>query len=185
MKKDLAPVFVNPDADAVGNAALLERGGHPLRIPSDLHNGWLKQVLKSAIQSPAQADEPKTDSPPALVPLEISLQPAEEAKAPPPPPEPDETSTAQKDIVLNEQPDQFYRYFEQQLQLLLNSREVVSLKDLKACYRDLAPKQLTDWLTRAVDEGLIIRQGRAQQYMLSNAAGVQKDLLGSAPGSDT
>ena len=50
LKKRLAPVFVNPDAKAEGNAALLELGALPLPLPGedvDSASPWLSEAVEA------------------------------------------------------------------------------------------------------------------------------------------
>ena len=50
LKKRLAPVFVNPDAKAEGNAALLELGALPLPLPGedvDSASPWLSEAVET------------------------------------------------------------------------------------------------------------------------------------------
>ena len=65
----------------------------------------------------------------------------------------------------------------EQLTQLLGTQPYVTPPELKDRHPDLTPKQLTDWLKRAVDEGRIERPGKALRYRLKTAAGAQQGLF--------
>lgn len=58
LKKSLAPVFVHPDSDADGNAALLELGAYPLNPPEateSMDESWLRRALAGVAPASAKA----------------------------------------------------------------------------------------------------------------------------------
>ena len=149
LKKQLAPVFVNPESDAVGNAALIELGAVPLRIPATGTTpspDWLKLVFRRK-----PSDDTRSD-------------------------------TRDVDPLANEQPNSFFDYFVEQLTRRLSITRAITLKELKDHHPDLAPKQITDWLERAVTEGLIERSGKAHRYTPRRRKVEQQGLFDSGDG---
>jgi len=64
-----------------------------------------------------------------------------------------------------DQEDLFYLYFVHYLEYLLDKQNQITLSKLKELRKDLAQKQITDWLDRATEEELIIRQGKKRTYL--------------------
>lgn len=180
LRKAFSPVFVNPQSDAAGNKALIGLGAQPLESSSSTQPGWLKAAF-SGVTTSAEASlkegivEELAESENELEKESGETVLRETASSPI-----SEESVDVKPETVCDDSDLFYHLFEQQLQAILNTSETISLKELKARYKDLSPKQLTDWLSRAVDEKLIVRQGKAHQYLLRNAPGEQQDFLSSA-----
>lgn len=150
LKKGLAPVFVKPDSDAEGNAALMGLGAAPLSAPAGdgpETEGWLEQALKARLDSDA-IDSPglggSSTSP-------ASVQPGVRALG--------------------------FEVFVEDLDQILNTKLEVTLKELKERYSDLKEKQITDWLRRAVTEGLIERPGELHKYRLKAGREAQQSLF--------
>jgi predicted Rossmann fold nucleotide-binding protein DprA/Smf involved in DNA uptake len=182
LKKSLAPVFVKPDSDAAGNAALIDLGAVPLPAPAISaaeDPDWLTRALgESGAAEPtmlARPDGAVGDG----VEVTTVAEPSSESPVRGEPPGPQE----HKRLTREPTPSHFYDYFVEQLTHCLATRQKISLKELKERHPDLAPKQLTDWLHRAVDEGQIERPGKAHVYTLEAAKGGQPDLFDEKKGS--
>ena len=152
LKKNLAPVFVRPDSDAPGNAALIHMGSTPLPAPpadSEESGAWLTHALTTPVdsQSSGQGGELAPPSPSSPFPLEG--------------------------------PDLFYSSFAKQLEDVLSAKPEVTLQDLKIQHPDLTAKQITDWLGKAVEADLIERRGRSHRYTLKAESRAQQSLFDS------
>jgi predicted Rossmann fold nucleotide-binding protein DprA/Smf involved in DNA uptake len=84
--------------------------------------------------------------------------------------------------VALEQSMSFFDYFVEQLTARLSGSRAITLKELKELHPDLAAKQITDWLGRAVEEGLIERSGKAHRYTLRDGKVEQQQLFDSGEG---
>jgi len=172
IKKKLAPVFVKPASDAEGNKALIALGAAALpTVATDASDdaNWLIKALdgnegneSAAVAALAESKRPE----------EAPAQDGEES--------PDEKIGQQDSSVKSESPDPaslFFEYFMAQLRSALEREGEVTLKELKERHPDLTPKQMTDWLARAVEEGLIERPGKAQRYISKGRQANQKNIF--------
>lgn len=192
LSKRFVPVFVNPHSDAAGNKALIEMGAQPLECSANaLPAGWLNAAFvgeKTETEAPLSegaveelAERELGTEPESEVEEERDEAVLRESKSSPPIAETPEKNAE----TVSDDPDLFYHLFAQQIQAILLTCETITLKELKVRYQDLTAKQLTQWLSRAVDEKVIVRQGKAHQYLLSNAPGVQHDFLSAADDQGT
>lgn len=175
LKKNLSPVFVKPESDARGNGALLNLGASPLpsRLGEMLDDpNWLRGVLAGERTAPPEGVER------TRLPLTETIRQGDS----------DVRHEQILESVANEvapaletshsggsgASELFFDYFLAQLERHLKTDRKISLKTLKGRHPDLTPKQLTAWLERALDEGIIERPGKAHLYVLSKVSGENK-----------
>ena len=162
-KKGLVPLFVKADSNAAGNAALLELGALPLGSPQkdgSASESWLKDQLE-------REAKPSNRSGPQAEEKEVGIER----------PTHEEEELPIEEGRLLKGPDVFFSYFVKQLLALLQSRQWITLKELKELYPDLAGKQITDWLSRAVAEKVVARPAKAHKYIINMAQGTQQSLF--------
>ena len=172
IKKKLAPVFVKPASDAEGNKALIALDAAALPAicadPSD-DASWLMNAINGDEGNESVA---ATASPGPKQPEEPPGQDSEQ--------QPQEITVQQGPSVESEAPDPaslFFEYFMVQLRSVLAREGEVTLQDLKERHPDLTPKQVTAWLARAVEEGLIERLGKAHRYIGKGRQAKQKNIF--------
>jgi predicted Rossmann fold nucleotide-binding protein DprA/Smf involved in DNA uptake len=172
IKKKLAPVFVKPTSDAEGNKALIGLGATALfAAATDVSDdaGWLMKALDGNEGNESAAATTSAES------RRAEEAPAQDSEA-----SLDKKIGQQNSSVKSESPDPanlFFEYFMVQLRSVLKREGEVTLKELKERHPDLTPKQVTDWLARAVEEGLIERPGRSQRYTAKGYRSLQNDLF--------
>lgn len=163
LKKQWIPLFVKKPSDAAGNIALKNMGAsslHRLNTQEIDSDGWLLDQLKN--------DNKSSDSIDSQTILEVSSD--EKIKNRNADKEVDnKTSELISDNKVQPAPnfdrdDLFYQYFIHYIEYLLDKQSQITLAKLKELRKDLAQKQITDWLDRATDEELIIRQGKKRTY---------------------
>lgn len=158
LKKNLAPLFVNPGSAAAGIAELKKIGASDLPLPPDGQNdsSWLPEVLSGSLEKASVVKEE------ALVVAgpEPAVESASNGLAAPLP---------GKDI--------FYQRFIELLEQTLQQQESITLMELRERFTDLGPKQIQDWLARAVDQGVLNRPGRLHRYVLPGHSNEQLDLF--------
>lgn len=163
LKKQWIPLFVKQPSDASGNIVLINMGASSLyRLDADEidSNDWLLNQLKNNKKTSENIESKKK----LEVPLDEIITNIEIGN------KSDNDSSkliSNKEILSEpnyEQDDLFYQYFIHYIEHLLEKQSQITLAKLKELRKDLAQKQLTDWLDRATDEELIIRQGKKRTY---------------------
>ncbi len=176
LMKKWIPLFVKEPSNAEGNIALKKKGVHSLRKidKQECQNKeWLLEQLTN--HGKYRDDEVATNNP-ANDTFErtklLNSTPVISDK------EQDETCKSNRNniTIINsdtihkesgyDQVDFFYLYFIRYLEYLFKKRNQITLSRLKELRKDLAPKQITDWLDRAVEEELIIRHGKKRTYSM-------------------
>ncbi len=188
IKKKLAPVYVRSDSNAPGNAALMESGAKPLNRPKVVKGAWLVAALNPPAlkEKLSPADSTTVSEPYAATysPNEVGTDlatgsdregnPAQLAQ----PAELPQTSfsTPEEELRSNGK-DVFYSHFRNCLLETLQQHSEVTLKELKQRHADLVPSQLSSWLTRVVEEGVVVKVGKKQLYTLPECEAKQQSLL--------
>ncbi|MBC8551736.1 MAG: DNA-protecting protein DprA [Candidatus Brocadiales bacterium] len=179
LKKNWIPLFVKDPSDAAGNIALKKMGANSLRrinTQKGENKDWLLNQLKDdnksddreAIVTKYEDNNNYSDSIKNQI-TSIKHPVNTEEKQ-------DKISKLNKDDakLINsntipqepnyDQADLFYLYFIHYLEYLLENQNQITLSTLKELRKDLTQKQITDWLDRATEEELIIRQGKKRLY---------------------
>jgi predicted Rossmann fold nucleotide-binding protein DprA/Smf involved in DNA uptake len=179
LKKDYAPVFVKTPSEAAGNRALLDIGAFGLIAPAEQSASpdWLAEGLRKAV---ADSSTATPEMQPTIVEPEQAVAETVEQIVPamPSPISAGTPKTASAaDTPAENSKSAFFDFFVAQTVRLLETKPEITLSGLKERHPDLSPKQVTEWLKRAVDEGHLIRPGRAHSYRLKSSAGVQPSLF--------
>ncbi len=176
-KKNWIPLFVKEPSNAEGNIALKKMGANSLRR-IDSHKGENKDWLLNQLMNDNKSDDREvaaikyednknySDSLESQI-ISIKHPVSTEEKQ-------DKIRKSNKDdaklvnTILQEpnydHADLFYLYFIHYLEYLLEKQNQITLSTLKELRKDLAQKQITDWLDRATEEELIIRLGKKRTY---------------------
>lgn len=179
LKKKWVPLFIKEPSDADGNTALKKMGVnslHRVNIQEGENKDWLLNELKNDDKSDGRdvavtINEDNIDCSDRIKEQISSTKEQVNAEE-----KQDEITKFNKDevnlanrntalLALNyDQKDLFYLYFIHYLEYLLKKENHITLATLKELRKDLAQKQITDWLDRATEEELIIRQGKKRTY---------------------
>ena len=192
IKKNWIPLFVKEPSDGSGNAVLKRMGANSLHwidTQEEDKNWLLNQLMYDNKSDDNKSDDNKSDDNIVITKkLEISnknyisnkgyINNQTLSKVTPVSTEvtqdkitksdKDNTKLVISNIILSEpnydQEDLFYLYFIRYIKYLLEKQSQITLSKLKELRKDLAQKQITDWLDRATKEELIIRQGKKRIY---------------------
>ena len=195
LKKEWVPLFVRAHSDAEGNRVLVELGASPLSTPDEDQNeaqDWLlKQLMKSnkseydttIVESDALTEGKSGNSEDLTeVQKHVVVKNETETKVVD---EPMPVTLLDQSTITDgepsetnyDEPDLFYRFFVGYVKHLLKKQSQITLAMLKGSRGDLTQKQITDWLDRATDEGLIERHGKKRTYTMKNKDSHQQDIF--------
>lgn len=109
--------------------------------------------------------------------LTAVLLPDDEAQLAQPPGLSKAISSAPEEELRSDDKDVFYSHFQNRLLETLQQHSEVTLKELKQRHADLVPSQLSSWLARVVEEGVVVKVGKKQLYTLPECEAKQQSLL--------
>ena len=147
LKKGWVPLFVKDGSDCSGNPILLQQGARPL-VASDEVPQPGSEWLVEQLREPREQERPAKDE-------EGSPNVAQESD----------------DVDIQ------FRQFLDDVRRLIDEYGEAKLAKLTEVRHDLRKKQITDWLDRAADEGLLERKGRLRSYTLKSDENEQLDIF--------
>jgi predicted Rossmann fold nucleotide-binding protein DprA/Smf involved in DNA uptake len=173
IRKAFSPVFVKPTSDAEGNRSLIELGAIPLeKSPSvEAESPWLVQVLGAQTPIQRQAPVSYSDTTDAKNYSGTKATEVMETSSQVCVPPSREIASPSKGAPI------FFAFFVEQLMRHLREARQVSLSELKEWHPDITPKQMTDWLKRAVDENVLERRGKSHIYTMKSSTTKQPGLF--------
>ncbi|MEA1969329.1 MAG: DNA-processing protein DprA [Thermodesulfobacteriota bacterium] len=196
LKKIGIPLFVKQPSTVAGNEVLIKMGAHPLYRIDDTQQpdskDWLLNQLTNTNRRNLNAETVTKNFYPELNTKDyndtiqnktvskksyMETDPIEKIKKS----EKKKSNSINSNINLPEasydHEDFFYLYFIHYLEYLLKQQSQISLSKLKELRKDLAQKQITDWLDRAAEEEIIERKGTKRIYTKKQTDLFQKRLL--------
>ena len=183
LRNNWIPLFIKEYSNSAGNLALIEMGAKSFQEQTDNSNDWLLNKLNSkdkadnlekiseaklnACKHKITDKKERSNTIPEYQAVEEEIKSALEGKI-----EYKNEELKYSEIQMQglnfDDDDIFYRYFIKYLKHLLERQSIITLAELKSKRKDLVQKQIVDWLERATDECVLVRQGHKHKYSLKN-----------------
>lgn len=174
MNKQWVPLFVKPDSDASGNAALIAQGAKALRFDAEGGSKAGDDPLLKLLNPTKEVSETVADQRAPLIEHEQPPQNEEQEPVCKAEKSDEETTVSEATVTAGDKTepapaiatdaDVFYTLFVQILRSRFDQHAEVSLEDFKKDYPEIMPKQFTTWLDRAEQKGLVVRKGKRRVY---------------------